>query len=117
MELLGHPELPYERISAVFPWLLDLPPRSADQLRTEALYRGYLPRQNAEIRDYRRDLGVSLSGLAFDEIGGLSTEIREKLLRGQPASLGAAARLQGMTPAALAALSAHIRKQPSSDFT
>ncbi len=118
MELLGNPALSYERIAAAFPWLLDLPPRSVDQLRIEALYDGYLPRQDAEIRDYRRDLAITLDGVVFDQIGGLSAEIRERLMQGRPGSLGAAARLQGMTPAALAALAAHVRKQPPSpDFT
>ncbi len=118
LELLGNPALPYERITAVFPWLRDLPHRSVDQLRIEALYDGYLPRQNAEIRDYRRDLAIRLDGIAFDQIGGLSAEIREKLMRGQPGSLGAAARLQGMTPAGLTALAAHVRKRPTSpNFT
>ncbi len=54
---------------------------------------------------------VALDGVPFAEIGGLSAEIVAKLARVQPASLGAASRIQGMTPAALAAIAAHLRKR------
>ena len=52
-----------------------------------------------------------MDDVAFDEIGGLSAEVRDKLTRHRPASLGAAARIQGMTPAALAAIAAHLRRR------
>jgi tRNA uridine 5-carboxymethylaminomethyl modification enzyme len=54
---------------------------------------------------------VDLALVAFDEIGGLSSEIREKLNHARPESLGAAARIQGMTPAALASIAAYARKR------
>jgi tRNA uridine 5-carboxymethylaminomethyl modification enzyme len=54
---------------------------------------------------------VSLDGVAFELIGGLSAEIRDKLASVRPASFGAAARIQGMTPAAMAAIAAHLRKR------
>jgi tRNA uridine 5-carboxymethylaminomethyl modification enzyme len=56
---------------------------------------------------------VDLALVAFDEIGGLSNEIREKLNHVRPESLGAAARIQGMTPAALASIAAFVRKRES----
>ena len=59
----------------------------------------------------RREDGVDLALVAFDEIGGLSNEIREKLNHVTPESLGAAARIQGMTPAALASIAAFVRKR------
>jgi tRNA uridine 5-carboxymethylaminomethyl modification enzyme len=80
-------------------------------MRAEAVYGGYLHRQQAEIRGFMREEAVSLKGVAFDRVGGLSAEIRDKLNAVRPASLGAAARIQGMTPAALAALAAYARKQ------
>ena len=87
-----------------------LEPRVRGLLNTEALYAGYLPRQEADIRTFRRDEMASLpTDIAYTAIGGLSTELCEKLARIQPKSLGAASRIQGMTPAALAALSAHVR--------
>ncbi|HLB97581.1 MAG TPA: tRNA uridine-5-carboxymethylaminomethyl(34) synthesis enzyme MnmG, partial [Acetobacteraceae bacterium] len=78
---------------------------------TEARYAGYLRRQEADIRAFRREEAVPLSDVAFDQIGGLSAEVRDKLTRHSPASLGAAARIQGITPAALAAIAAHLRRR------
>jgi tRNA uridine 5-carboxymethylaminomethyl modification enzyme len=116
-ELLGRETLPFGTMAALFPWLRDLPPRVLTQVHADALYSGYLHRQAAEIRAFRREEEVSLTGIDFERIGGLSAEIREKLLRHRPASLGAASRLQGMTPAALAAVAAHLRRNPDQCFT
>lgn len=92
-----------------FTWLAGLSPRVRQQLETEARYAGYLRRQEAEIRGFRREEGLLLDGADYDMIGGLTAELREKLTRQRPGSLGAASRIQGMTPAALAALLAHLR--------
>ena len=81
------------------------------QLQTEVRYDGYLPRQQADIRAFQREEAVDLHGISFDTIGGLSAELSAKLIRSQPMSLGAASRIQGMTPAALAAIAAHVRKR------
>jgi tRNA uridine 5-carboxymethylaminomethyl modification enzyme len=110
-ELLGHQEIAFDALSEAFPWLRDVPARALTQLQTEVRYEGYLPRQQADIRTFQREEGVALDGIPFAEIGGLSAEIVAKLARVQPASLGAASRIQGMTPAALAAIAAHLRKR------
>jgi tRNA uridine 5-carboxymethylaminomethyl modification enzyme len=110
LELFGSADSPHTAIVAAFPWLSQLPARVLDQVKSEALYAGYLPRQVAEIRSFRKEEAVSLAGVQYEKIGGLSTEVREKLTRGRPGSLGAAGRLQGITPAALAAIAAHVRK-------
>jgi len=110
LELLGYDGLSTERLSAVFPWLCAIPRRVLAQVETEARYAGYLRRQDADIRAFRREEVVALAGVRFEDIGGLSTEVRDKLSRHRPASLGAAARIQGVTPAALAAIAAHLRK-------
>jgi tRNA uridine 5-carboxymethylaminomethyl modification enzyme len=82
-----------------------------EQLATEALYAGYLHRQDAERRLVHREDGLSLPiDLDFARVGGLSRELQEKLLATRPASVGAASRIQGMTPAALAAVSAYARR-------
>ena len=111
LDLLGHPMVSEAAAIAAFPWLAELAPRVGEQLRTEALYAGYLPRQEADIRAFRREEAVDLGVIDYAVIGGLSTELRDKLGATQPASLGAAARIQGMTPAALGALVAHIRRR------
>jgi tRNA uridine 5-carboxymethylaminomethyl modification enzyme len=111
MELAGNTAIDWSRLCDVFPWLGQLPLRAAEQLQTDARYAGYLHRQQAEVRLSQREDRVELEGLAFDAIGGLSAELRDKLNQSRPASLGAASRIQGMTPAALASIAAHLRKR------
>jgi tRNA uridine 5-carboxymethylaminomethyl modification enzyme len=110
-DVLGHAPVPDDLIVATFPWLRDLGPRALATLRADALYAGYLPRQDAEIRAFRREEAISLEpDIDYGDIGGLSTEVRTRLAAVRPASIGAAARLEGITPAAIAAISAHIRR-------
>jgi tRNA uridine 5-carboxymethylaminomethyl modification enzyme len=110
-ELLGRQEIAFATVAAVFPWLRDVPPRALAHVQTEARYQGYLPRQQADIRSFQREEAVTLNSVVFQAIGGLSAELTAKLAEAQPNSLGAASRIQGMTPAALAAIAAHVRKQ------
>jgi tRNA uridine 5-carboxymethylaminomethyl modification enzyme len=99
-------------LERVAPWLTALPKRVVEQLTTEALYSGYLHRQDAERRLVQREDGLVLpTDLDFGRIGGLSRELQDKLTATRPASVGAASRIQGMTPAALAAVSAFARRQ------
>jgi tRNA uridine 5-carboxymethylaminomethyl modification enzyme len=87
-------------------------------LETEALYAGYLQRQEADIRAFRRDESIALGpDIDYAAIGGLSGELVGKLTAVRPASVGAAARMEGMTPAALAALLASVRKAQRASFT
>ena len=111
VELSGYDGVPFETLTAAFPFLRDAAPRAVAQMRAEAIYGGYLPRQQAEIRGFAREEAVSLKGVDFSQVGGLSAELLDKLDAVRPASFGAAARIQGMTPAALAALAAHLRKR------
>jgi tRNA uridine 5-carboxymethylaminomethyl modification enzyme len=110
-ELLGLDTLSAAPLVAAFPWLREISPRVLEQIQTEARYAGYLTRQQAEIRNLQRDDAVPLGSVTFDKVGGLSAELRDRLTSSQPESLGAAARIQGMTPSGLAALAAHVRKQ------
>jgi tRNA uridine 5-carboxymethylaminomethyl modification enzyme len=111
LDLAGNDNVAWPLLCAAFPWLAALPRRTTEQLRTDARYAGYLHRQHAEVRMSRREDSVGLEGILFEEIGSLSTEIREKLNNIRPESLGAAARIQGMTPAALASIAAFVRKR------
>ena len=111
LDLAGNDAIPWPTLCAAFPWLAALPERTAEQLRTDARYAGYLHRQQAEVRLSRREDSVDLEGISFEDIGGLSAEILEKLKLTRPGSLGAAARIQGMTPAALASIAVFVRKR------
>jgi len=109
--LLSHPTIRLEKLRAIWPALGMLAPAVAQQLEIEAGYTGYLERQQADIRAFQRDEALRLpQAIDYGTVGGLSAEVREKLAAARPASLGAAARISGVTPAALTALLRHVRR-------
>ncbi|MDH5748016.1 MAG: tRNA uridine-5-carboxymethylaminomethyl(34) synthesis enzyme MnmG [Rhodospirillales bacterium] len=111
-DLLAFPGIDLNRLAAIWPDLGGFSPEVAEQLEIDARYAGYLTRQEADIEAFRRDESLELSStLAYDTIPGLSNEVRQKLAQVQPATLGAAARISGVTPAALTALLAHVRRR------
>ena len=113
-DLLRLPELDLGRLAAIWPELGGIAPDIAEQLEIDARYAGYLDRQDADIRAFRRDEALALpSDLDFCTIGSLSAELHQKLSQARPATLGAAARIPGMTPAALVALLRHVRRRPA----
>ena len=86
-------------------------PRVEHYLRTEMLYRGYLQRQAREIAHFRSDASVSFpDDLDYRCIGGLSTEARERFEAARPGDFAQAQQIRGMTPAALLAVLAHVRR-------
>ena len=110
-ELLSYPGIDIPRLAAIWPEIANLDTKIADQLAVDARYAVYLARQEDDIAAFRKEEAVAIpSGFAFTAIAGLSTELRQKLERDRPASLGQAARLDGMTPAALMLLLAHLKK-------
>ena len=112
MALLAYPGIEIDRLAAIWPELGRIAPAIAGQLKIESAYAGYIERQEADIRAFRRDERLRLpDDLDFDAIGGLSTEVRTKLAEARPATLGAAARISGVTPAALTVLLGHVRRR------
>jgi tRNA uridine 5-carboxymethylaminomethyl modification enzyme len=112
-ELLRFPDLDLARLGQVWPELRALAPDVAEQLEIDAKYAGYLERQEADVRAFRRDEALALpADLDFARVHGLSSEIREKLAVARPATLGAAGRIPGVTPAALVALLRHVKRTP-----
>jgi tRNA uridine 5-carboxymethylaminomethyl modification enzyme len=111
LELLALPGVDCARLAGVWPQLQGIAPDVAQQLETDAVYAGYLERQARDIAAYRRDEALRLpADLDYRRVAGLSAEIREKLLASRPATLGAAARLSGVTPAALLALLRYVKR-------
>jgi NAD/FAD-utilizing enzyme apparently involved in cell division len=111
-DLLAYPAIDLGRLAAVWPELGSFRSDVAEQLQIEGTYRGYLARQEADIRAYRRDEDLALpEGMDYDAIGSLSNEVRQKLKAARPASLAAAARIPGITPAALTALLGHVKRK------
>ena len=87
-------------------------PKIAEQLEIDAKYAVYLDRQAADVAAYRRDETLELPpALDYGELPGLSTEVRQKLAAIRPRTLGQAGRIDGVTPAALTLLAAHVRRK------
>ncbi len=113
-DLLAYPGVTLARLAAIWPELGGLRADVAEQIEIDARYAGYLARQEADILAFRRDEALALpEDLDYGAIGGLSAEVREKLAAARPATLGAAARIPGVTPAALTALLRHVRRRPA----
>jgi tRNA uridine 5-carboxymethylaminomethyl modification enzyme len=109
-ELLSHPGIDVVRLSAIWPELASLHEGIAAQVETDARYAVYLDRQRADVAALRKDEAVAIpSGFSY-ALPGLSAEIRQKLEAARPSHLGQAARLEGMTPAAMTLILAHLKK-------
>jgi tRNA uridine 5-carboxymethylaminomethyl modification enzyme len=110
-DLLAMPDMTRERVAALCPEAAAGPASHFEQLQIDSRYAGYLTRQDADIRAFRKDEALRLApDLDYGKVGGLSTEVRLKLAAAKPASLGAAARIPGMTPAALTALLRYVQR-------
>jgi tRNA uridine 5-carboxymethylaminomethyl modification enzyme len=111
-ELLAYPGIGIAELRSVWPQLGTLAPRIAEQLEIDAKYAVYLDRQAADVAAYRRDETLELPpALDYDALPGLSTEVRQKLATIRPRTLGQAGRIDGITPAALTLLAAHMRRK------
>jgi tRNA uridine 5-carboxymethylaminomethyl modification enzyme len=114
LEALALPAVKAADADIVFPWLRDLAPRIRSELTAQALYAPYLERQAAELRVLEREERLTIPvATDFTSIPGLSTEMRQRLAKASPATLGSAGRVPGVTPAALAALAVHLRRTES----
>ena len=111
-QLLSHPGVTLERLAAIWPELGGASPRLAERVETDARYDVYLERQAQDAAAFRRDESYSLpTGIDFSSLAGLSAELRAKLDLVRPATIGHAARIEGMTPAALTLLAAHAKQR------
>ncbi|RIJ18418.1 tRNA uridine-5-carboxymethylaminomethyl(34) synthesis enzyme MnmG [Henriciella mobilis] len=113
-DYLAYPDISLDQIIAAFPEAGGLTERVRRQLAIEATYAGYLERQKADVEQLRRDENLQIpEDLNYSAVGGLSNEVRSKLEAVRPATLGHAARIEGVTPGALVSLLAHVkRRQP-----
>ncbi|WP_291843730.1 tRNA uridine-5-carboxymethylaminomethyl(34) synthesis enzyme MnmG [Maricaulis sp.] len=111
-ELLAYPDVNWSRLCEIWPELMRVSSGVAEQIEIDALYAGYIERQQADILAFRRDESVRLPrDLDYRRIGGLSNEAREKLELARPETLGQAARIEGVTPGALTAVLAHVKRR------
>lgn len=111
-DLLAYPNISMSDLITVFPELSALSPRSREFAEIHATYAHYLDKQQSDIDAFRRDEGLRLpDALDYAAIGGLSNEVREKLISARPVTLGQASRIEGVTPGALMAVLAFVRKR------
>ena len=112
LDLLRYPEIGMDDLKSLWPQLGDIPADIIEQLEIDGRYAGYIQRQEADISAFRRDEALQLpKDLDYGRVGSLSNEMQLKLGQHRPDTLGAAARIPGVTPAALVALLRHVRRR------
>ncbi|MDB6164869.1 MAG: tRNA uridine-5-carboxymethylaminomethyl(34) synthesis enzyme MnmG [Lacunisphaera sp.] len=110
-ELLSYPDITIQSLSKIWPQFGALAPKIAEQIEIDAKYDVYLSRQNSDIESYRRDESFALpEDFDYAALPGLSNEAKQKLMTHKPRTIGHAARIDGMTPAALTLLVAHVKR-------
>jgi tRNA uridine 5-carboxymethylaminomethyl modification enzyme len=111
-EFLAYPDIDFDRLKAVWPSLAQIDPATANQVSVDARYAVYLERQRADIEALRRDEALEIpAGIDYGAISGLSNEVRDRLEIVRPMTLAQAARIEGVTPAALTTLLAHVKRR------
>ena len=111
LDLLSYPNIGWPDMVRIWPALSDYCADIVEQIEIDAVYQGYIERQAADILAFRKDEGMRIpQAFDYSAVGGLSNEVREKLERAAPANLGQAARIEGVTPGALTALLAHLKR-------
>jgi tRNA uridine 5-carboxymethylaminomethyl modification enzyme len=111
LELIAMPDVGLAKVEHIWPALAGLPAFAKEALEADALYAGYIARQDAEIAALRKDEGVLIpKDIDYFAIPSLSMELRQKLSRAMPGTLAQAGRVEGMTPAGLACLLGHVKK-------
>ena len=111
-ELLRYADVGWRDLERVWPEVADIPAALREQIEIDSLYAGYMDRQEADVLAFRKDEALRLpESLDYAQVGSLSNEVRQKLETARPATLGAAGRIPGVTPAALIALLRHVKKK------
>jgi tRNA uridine 5-carboxymethylaminomethyl modification enzyme len=109
--MLAYPDVTLDRLAEVWPEVSTWNIMVREQIEIEAAYAGYLDRQRVDAESFRKEEDLRLpADLDYRAVGSLSNEIKEKLTRVKPLTLGQAARIEGVTPGALTALLAHVRR-------
>ena len=110
-ELLRRPELSYHDLRLFDPLSLELDGDVVKQVEVHVKYQGYIDRQYQQVERFKKLEGIVLPpDLNYDEMQGLSREVREKLIRIRPYTLGQTSRISGVTPAAISILMINLKK-------
>ena len=112
-ELLAFPDVTLDQFLSAVPLIADWTTEVREQVQIDAAYANYLDRQSQDADALKVEEGLMLpTDLDYGAVGGLSNEVKEKLARVQPRTLGQAGRIEGMTPGALTALLAYVKRAP-----
>lgn len=112
-ELLAFPDVALSQFVSAVPVIADWGDEVREQVQIDAAYANYLGRQSQDADALKAEEGLMLpTDLDYGAVGGLSNEVKEKLARVQPRTLGQAGRIEGMTPGALTALLAYVKRAP-----
>lgn len=111
LQLLAYPDATLDQFKTAHPAMAGWSDAIAEQIEIDAAYAGYLDRQAADVEAFRKEEDLKLPAeLDYWAIGGISHECKEKLSRVKPLTLGQAARIEGVTPGAMTALLAFVRR-------
>jgi tRNA uridine 5-carboxymethylaminomethyl modification enzyme len=112
-QLLTYPSIGWPELEAIWPQVASWAPAAREQIEIDSAYSGYLDRQLAEVEAFRREESLKLpEHLDYAAVPGLSIEARHKLGAVRPHTIGQASRIEGLTPGAITALLAHVRRGP-----
>lgn len=109
-DLLSYHTITWDDLALIWPKMNEISSDIRKQIEIDANYAGYMDRQDADIKAFKRDENLTIpSDLDYSLVGSLSNEVRQKLETASPATLGAASRIPGVTPAAIMALLRHVK--------
>ncbi len=112
LDLLAYPTISFEQLADIWPALKSFRPDIREQIEIESVYKSYLARQQSDIESFKMDEQLAIpESVDYDVVGSLSNEIRDKLKRTRPPTLGAASRIPGVTPAAITAIMSYMRRR------
>lgn len=113
-DALRYPEVTWQKLCEIWHDLTELEADIAEQVQIDAQYRGYMSRQDADIEAFRKDEALKIpKDMDYALVGSLSNEVRQKLEFARPETLGAASRIQGVTPAAVVSILRYVRREQS----
>jgi len=111
-QILSHKGVNMEKIREIWPEISYISREIDDQLEINAHYRGYLKKQNADILAFKRDENLKIpENVNYDDLSGLSNEVKSKFMKIKPKTMGQALRIDGITPAAVYILLSHLKRK------
>ena len=116
LEVIGQRNVNMAKIRQVFPSIPLYEPSLDKQVEIDAHYLGYLSRQSNDIKSFKKDEAIKIpSDIKYDSLSGLSNEIKSKLKKIRPLTLGQALRIDGVTPAAAIIILSHLKRSKFKD--